>query len=61
MWREEAAHAQSQKRPRQPEHRKLGATDRRLVRCRGKAWTGFGVHPKGNWKSQKAWKLKGEV
>lgn len=41
--------------------RELGVMGERLVRWKGQTWPGFGVQPKGNWKSQKAFMLTGEV
>lgn len=41
--------------------RALGAMGERLGRWQGQTWAGLGVQPKGNWKSQKAFMLKGEV
>lgn len=50
-------HRQRTERPRWPEHREPGAKGGRPVRCRDQTWEGFGVYPRGNWKSQKAFKL----
>lgn len=41
--------------------RELGVMEERLVRWKGQTWAGFGVQPKGNWKSQRAFMLKGEA
>lgn len=46
-------------RRRTKRHREPGTMEGRPVRCRDQTWEGFGVCPRGYWKSQKAFKLNG--